>query len=178
MSKFTATTSLSQLIRVFPGFANFINPDGEQGLNDLLSRLLGADEALDEFCRLSCRDTEQTLVVLNEAFEAWLQCETSVKELSTLLTEEPSALLLIDIREPWEIETAQIPGSVRFHESNQTNLLQAASRCKHVIVYCHHGIRSLYATTYFRENGVPQALSLRGGIDAYSVEVDQTIPRY
>lgn len=178
MSKFTATTSLSQLMRVFPGFANFLNPGGEQEINDLLSRLLGADAGLDEFCRLSGRDTEQTIVIVNEAFENWLRSETSVRELSALQTHESSELLLIDIREPWEMETAQIPGSLRFQETDQTELLQTASRYKHVIVYCHHGIRSLYATTYFRENGVPQALSLRGGIDAYSVEVDQSIPRY
>lgn len=46
-----------------------------------------------------------------------------------------------------------------------------------VIVYCHHGVRSLYATQFLKFNGF-DALSLRGGIDEWSQTVDPSIPRY
>lgn len=46
-----------------------------------------------------------------------------------------------------------------------------------VIVYCHHGVRSLYATQFLKFNG-HDALSLRGGTDAWSLEIDPTLPRY
>ena len=46
-----------------------------------------------------------------------------------------------------------------------------------LIVYCHHGVRSLYATQFLKFHGF-DALSLRGGIDLWSLEVDPTVPRY
>jgi rhodanese-related sulfurtransferase len=46
-----------------------------------------------------------------------------------------------------------------------------------IIVYCHHGVRSLYAVQFLKFHG-HDALSLRGGIDAWSLEIDPTVPRY
>jgi rhodanese-related sulfurtransferase len=46
-----------------------------------------------------------------------------------------------------------------------------------LIVYCHHGVRSLYATQFLKFHGY-DALSLRGGIDAWSEEIDPNVPRY
>lgn len=46
-----------------------------------------------------------------------------------------------------------------------------------LIVYCHHGVRSLYATQFLKMHGY-DALSLRGGIDLWSMEIDPNVPRY
>ena len=46
-----------------------------------------------------------------------------------------------------------------------------------VIVYCHHGVRSLYAVQFLKFNGY-DALSLRGGTEAWSLEIDPAVPRY
>lgn len=46
-----------------------------------------------------------------------------------------------------------------------------------LIVYCHHGVRSLYATQFLKMHGY-DALSLRGGIDLWSLEIDPSVPRY
>jgi rhodanese-related sulfurtransferase len=48
---------------------------------------------------------------------------------------------------------------------------------KPLIVYCHHGVRSLYATQFLKYHGY-DALSLAGGIDLWSLEIDPEIPRY
>jgi rhodanese-related sulfurtransferase len=48
---------------------------------------------------------------------------------------------------------------------------------KPLIVYCHHGVRSLYATQFLKYHGY-DALSLAGGIDLWSLEIDPTVPRY
>jgi rhodanese-related sulfurtransferase len=47
-----------------------------------------------------------------------------------------------------------------------------------VVVYCHHGIRSLSGAAILGQAGIPDAASLAGGIDAWSVEVDPSVPRY
>jgi rhodanese-related sulfurtransferase len=47
-----------------------------------------------------------------------------------------------------------------------------------MVVYCHHGIRSQSAAAYLERAGIKDVLSLAGGIEAWSCEVDPTIPRY
>jgi len=49
---------------------------------------------------------------------------------------------------------------------------------EHIVVLCHHGVRSINVTAWLRNQGFEQAQSLRGGIDAWSAEVDPSVPRY
>lgn len=49
---------------------------------------------------------------------------------------------------------------------------------KEVVVYCHHGMRSLTATKFLRSHGIVRARSLRGGIEQWSRTIDPTVPRY
>jgi len=46
------------------------------------------------------------------------------------------------------------------------------------VLYCHHGVRSLKAALWLREQGIEQAQSLQGGIDRWSLEIDPAVPRY
>lgn len=86
---------------------------------------------------------------------------------------------LIDVREPWEFATVRIDGSVlvpmgevpaRAHREFDPE--------ERLIVVCHHGIRSMNATVWLREQGYERAQSLRGGLDAWSKEVDPSVGRY
>jgi rhodanese-related sulfurtransferase len=47
-----------------------------------------------------------------------------------------------------------------------------------MIVFCHHGVRSLTVVSWLREQGLAECQSMAGGIDAWSREVDRTVPRY
>ena len=49
---------------------------------------------------------------------------------------------------------------------------------KRVVVHCHHGVRSLRVAKWLRERGFEKAQSLRGGIEAWSTEIDSSIPKY
>jgi rhodanese-related sulfurtransferase len=87
-------------------------------------------------------------------------------------------LLLVDVREPWEYELCRIPGAKLMPlgtlPANVTALLDADD----VICYCHHGMRSLDAAAWLRQQGVEGAKSLTGGIERWSVEIDPQVPRY
>jgi rhodanese-related sulfurtransferase len=87
-------------------------------------------------------------------------------------------ILLVDVREPWEHETTHIEGSVlvplREIPANVTRLAGAAP----LVLYCHHGIRSLDAAAWLRSQGISSARSMAGGIDRWSIEVDPKTPRY
>lgn len=89
-------------------------------------------------------------------------------------------VLIIDVREDWEREIGRIPGDVHVPMNEiprRLAELRAPDGGK-VVIYCHAGVRSLMAAGYLEENGIPGALSLAGGIDAWSCEVDPQVPRY
>ncbi|MCU0616724.1 MAG: molybdopterin-synthase adenylyltransferase MoeB [Gemmatimonadaceae bacterium] len=85
---------------------------------------------------------------------------------------------LVDVREPWEHRTAAIAGSRLVPFGTLSEQLDTLDRTVPLVVYCHRGTRSRVAVDWLREQGFAQAASLRGGIDAWSVVVDATIPRY
>jgi rhodanese-related sulfurtransferase len=86
---------------------------------------------------------------------------------------------LLDVREPWEFETASMPGA------NLIPMGDVASRAHqeldpedHIVVVCHRGVRSMNVTAWLRQQGFEKAQSMRGGIDAWSRAVDGKVPMY
>jgi rhodanese-related sulfurtransferase len=94
------------------------------------------------------------------------------------LKDKLDQVLLLDCREPWEHEACAIGGS-RLIPMKQVpqHLAELKAETKEIVVYCHHGMRSLSVVNYLRGQGVP-ALSLSGGIDRWSQEIDPAVPRY
>jgi rhodanese-related sulfurtransferase len=90
------------------------------------------------------------------------------------------AVLLIDVRQPWENQLAALPNSVLIplNELAQRSWEISADVPTMIVVYCHHGIRSLSAGAFLERLGFTNVHSLSGGIDAWSCEVDPTVPRY
>jgi rhodanese-related sulfurtransferase len=90
------------------------------------------------------------------------------------------SVLLVDVRQPWEHDLASLPGSVLLPLDQLpagADQLQPAEGAT-VVVYCHHGIRSLSGAAILEQLGFANVVSLRGGIDAWSLRVDPTVPRY
>jgi rhodanese-related sulfurtransferase len=89
---------------------------------------------------------------------------------------------LIDVREPWEVETAAIDGFVNLPLSEfatwESKIHQQLDREAETIVMCHHGIRSAQMCEWLRHHGFTNVKNLTGGIDAYSLRVDASVPRY
>jgi len=106
-----------------------------------------------------------------------LDYEIFPSEAAALLKENRARLL--DVREPWELAAAHVEGSVPMPMGEvparaRTELRQD----ERLIVICHHGVRSMNVTVWLRNQGFEQVQSLRGGIDAWSVEVDPSVARY
>ena len=92
---------------------------------------------------------------------------------------EPNPPLLLDVREPWEFATAQIPGATLIPMGEITSRAHTElDPDQPIIVLCHHGARSLSVTMWLRNQGFEHAQSLAGGIDHYSRAIDPSIPRY
>lgn len=87
---------------------------------------------------------------------------------------------LIDCREESEWQICRLPGAQLVPLSSFGELAPQvfANTQEHIIIYCHHGMRSLRAAQFLRQHGIVQAQSMRGGIDAWADMVDPATPRY
>jgi rhodanese-related sulfurtransferase len=104
--------------------------------------------------------------------------EITPTETKSLFDGESSPILL-DVREPWEFETAHIEGSKHIPMGDvPSRAHQELDPDEHIVVVCHHGVRSLTVTNWLRQQGFDKAQSMRGGIDAWSQTIDPKVPRY
>jgi rhodanese-related sulfurtransferase len=106
-----------------------------------------------------------------------LSYEISPAEAAQILREKGARL--VDVREPWEFAATRIEGSLLIPMGEvPTRAHKELDIDERLVVVCHHGVRSLNATVWLRRQGFEKAQSLRGGIDAWSVEVDPGVARY
>jgi rhodanese-related sulfurtransferase len=86
---------------------------------------------------------------------------------------------LLDVREPWEFETASINGAKLMPMGDvPSRAHQELDPEDEIVVLCHHGVRSMNVTVWLRQQGFEKAQSMRGGIDAWSRSVDEAVPKY
>ena len=102
--------------------------------------------------------------------------QLSAPDLKTLL-ESGAPIELVDVRTHEERAVAAIEGS-RLLDQTYHNALLLRDRDTPLVFQCHHGVRSQHAAEYFREQGFRNLYNLRGGIDAWSLQVDPSVPRY
>ena len=87
--------------------------------------------------------------------------------------------VLLDVREPWEVETAKIDAAKLMPMGDvPSRAHQELDPDGHIIVLCHHGVRSMNVTVWLRQQGFENVQSMRGGIDAWSRQVDPKVPAY
>ncbi len=103
--------------------------------------------------------------------------EITAPELKAEWARSPS-LVVLDVREPHEYAIARIPGTRLIPLGVLPGRLGELDPHADIITHCHHGVRSLKALEILRAAGFPRVRSLRGGIEAWAVEVDATVPRY
>jgi adenylyltransferase/sulfurtransferase len=101
----------------------------------------------------------------------------SPKELKARL-DKGDKLVLVDVREDWEYSLAKIEGSVLIPLGTLPQSLAKLTKDSEIIAICHHGMRSADATNFLLQQGFPNVKNLVGGIDAWSTQVDGTVPRY
>jgi rhodanese-related sulfurtransferase len=87
-------------------------------------------------------------------------------------------LVLLDVREPDEIETAALDGATYIPMREIPSRLEELPRDTPIAVMCHGGTRSGRVVDFLAANGYDNALNVEGGIDAWSTQIDPKIPRY
>jgi rhodanese-related sulfurtransferase len=86
--------------------------------------------------------------------------------------------LLLDVREPFEIQICAVPGSRHVPMRQIPESLSDLPRDQPILVLCHHGGRSLRVTQFMRANGFANVTNIAGGIEAWAVQIDPSLARY
>ena len=96
------------------------------------------------------------------------------------LRESGEPFVLLDVREPQEVQAASVPGAVVVpmgEIKSRLSELEAHAEEK-IVVMCHHGARSMQVTAFLRQNEFDDVSSMAGGIDLWSRDIDPAVPRY
>jgi rhodanese-related sulfurtransferase len=116
----------------------------------------------------------------NPSFQQPLS-QVTVKELAQKLA-ACEDLQLIDVRESWEVETAGLPGFMVLPLSEYAewsgDIQARLDPYKETLVLCHHGMRSAQMCQWLIQQGFTQVKNIAGGIDAYAIAIDHSVPRY
>jgi rhodanese-related sulfurtransferase len=135
-------------------------------------------ETVAEVClRNDNIDPAEMLAHLEASAEQDARMQISPEDLSTKLA-DGAPLRLIDVRSREEHEAVKLPGSELMTQEVLQRLFGESDKAQRIVVYCHHGVRSLDSAAYLIGHGFTNVKSLAGGIDAWSCEIDQTLPRY
>jgi len=111
--------------------------------------------------------------------------EISVQETARKL-KDGEDFILLDVREPWELERARLAGEQVVHapmsqlSRRGIDALPAdvEDKQQEIVVICHHGMRSAEVTAWLLRQGWQKVRSMAGGVDAYATLVDPSIGKY
>ena len=134
------------------------------------------DETIADVClRNENLKVEEVIehILASDAADRAMQIEP--RELAAKL-ENGEPVQLLDVRTREEFEAVKITGAQFFTQESMSQLAGSAQAL--LVIYDHQGNRSLDAAAYFQGHGFANVKSLRGGIDAWSAEVDSKLPRY
>ena len=106
-----------------------------------------------------------------------LDYEITTEELKSL--RDAGSVTVLDVRERWEFDAAKIANSKHIPMGDvPARFTQELDPDQHIVVVCHHGVRSMNVTAWLRQQGFEKVQSLRGGIDRWAREVDPKVPVY
>jgi len=122
-------------------------------------------------------NVDEVIAHIRDSHEADLKMQIAPAELVDWKKRDP-ALKVVDIRTREEHEAARIDGAVLFSQELMQEMLGRWKREEPLVIVDHQGKKSMDAAAYFAGHGFQNVRALRGGIDAWSREVDPKVPRY
>jgi rhodanese-related sulfurtransferase len=134
------------------------------------------DETLAEVCQRN--DAPEPEEVMEKIREAHAQDEKVLISPTDAATARSSGAHLLDIRTREEFEAVHIEGAELFSQDLVQTIMSTWPKETSILIVDHTGSRGLDAAAYFSGHGFTNVRALRGGIDAWSLEVDPSLPRY
>lgn len=110
--------------------------------------------------------------------EADIPLEISVADAKRLHDTRPEATVIVDVREPYEVEICSVPGATFIPMREIPAAAAELPRDRHLLILCHSGMRSMRVTQFLRSQGFNAVSNIAGGIDAWAEELDPAMRRY
>ena len=104
--------------------------------------------------------------------------QLSVSELKQKLDREPGRFVVLDVREPWELNVCSLPGTISIPMRQVPARTAELPKDKELVVLCHHGIRSQQVALYLEHVGFDKLHNVVGGIAAWARDIDTKMPTY
>jgi rhodanese-related sulfurtransferase len=168
--------SMSELLQRFPGAQRALFQGYHIG--GCSSCGFRPDETLAQVCErnggLSVEEVTDTILASHEAEQ---KMQIAPEELSGRL-QEVNPPVIVDVRSREEWDAVHLEGSEFLTQELMQEMMTDWAKDREIVFLCHHGVRSLDAASYFAGHGFSNVKSLSGGIDAWSVQVDPSLPRY
>ena len=136
------------------------------------------EETLEQLCaRNGGLDVNEVLAHLQSSHEQDAQLLIEPNELAELRRREPS-LRIVDVRSREEFEAVHIDGSMLLSQPVMRQIMAEGTNTRPLVLVDHQGKQALDAAAYFLGHGLQNVRCLRGGLDAWSREVDPAVRRY
>jgi rhodanese-related sulfurtransferase len=170
-------TTMRELLEIFPGAQRALFK--KYHIGGCASCGFRPEETLAQVCeRNEQLPVDEVIEHIQSSHEEDLKMQIAPAELAEKLNAGNGDVRLVDIRTREEFEAARIEGAALFTQELMQEMLAKWDRAGLVVFVDHEGKRSMDAAAYFAGHGFANAKSLRGGVDAWSQEVDPDVPRY
>jgi rhodanese-related sulfurtransferase len=165
---------MKRVLEVFPGAQRALFRHYHIG--GCASCAFQPEETLEALCARNSLNVTDVIRQIEASHEEDLDLEIAPTELAALI--RAGGVHLVDIRSREEFETTHIEPAVLLSQPVMQEILAHWPRTDLMVIYDHRGQKSPDAAAYFMGQGFRNVRCLRGGIDAWSREVDGKIPRY
>jgi rhodanese-related sulfurtransferase len=167
-------TTMADLLRLYPGAQRALF--AKYHIGGCRSCGFQPNETLAGVCaRNENIPVEEAIGHIQQSHESDASLQISPTALASL---RETNVKVLDARSREEHEAVAIPGSRLLTQDVIQEIFNSWSKTDPVVIYDHHGDRSMDAAAYFIGHGFSETKCLAGGIDAWSVEVDPSLPRY
>jgi rhodanese-related sulfurtransferase len=167
---------MGELLQAFPGAQRALFR--RYHIGGCSSCAFSREETLEQVCQRSgSLDPNEVLTHIRNSHEEDRKVLIEPRDLANLLKESPS-IRLVDVRSREEFEAVHIENSLLLSQELMRRLMSDGSNTTPVVIIDHQGRQGLDAAAYFLGHGLVNVRCLRGGIDAWSQEVDSGLRRY
>ncbi len=100
------------------------------------------------------------------------------KQVAQWLASDAELPVLLDVREPWELDICRIEGSISIPMGQIPGAVPKLDPDREIVVICHHGIRSYQVARYLEQCGLTRVVNLAGGVAAWARDQDPSMAVY
>jgi len=168
------SAAMKRVLEVFPGAQRALFR--RYHIGGCASCAFQPDETLEGLCARNTLNVDEVFEHIKTSHQQDEELQISPVELAAL--RQAGSVRLVDVRAREEFEATHLDGAVLLSQPVMQEILGRWPRMDLMVIYDHRGRQSLDAAAYFTGQGFTNVRCLRGGIDAWSSEVDAKVPRY